>query len=228
MIRISSRFFLLFSICLSHVFFADAQIIARKHAKPGEKAPKALLVQLNTNQRKVDYFSKTKNKKSLKQVYIDTDSVMSKMIQDFTDNFSYCPVYYYIDTNAELVKQQKFTGILLDKNLHPVQNPPLSPADEYFIALYGMPSLPNRQSNEGDVYNTDYTNARDRRLVVMDKNMNVLQKPLPNGSNNVFGGRMKEPASTYKYASPKFDLYYRPVAKHYSAKLRDFYGPYPY
>lgn len=223
------RAFLLVSvfIILSSNYSSFAQVFQGNKDKVDKTPPKALLIKLNTNQRKKEYFTKTKNTKMLKQVNTDTDSMIHKIVTDFTDNFHFCPVYYFIDTNEEKVKAQNFTGVLLDKNLKPVASVAFEPSDNYFIATYGVPNIPQASDNgdSKDLYDTDFTNARGKtRLLVMDKHLQPLQKPLPDGSNSgITKGSMKKPASEYKYTSPKFDISYKPVAAKYQVRLESFY-----
>ncbi len=203
---------------------AHAQLFKRMHAKKDERAPKAILVQLFTYQNRVDYFQKHNNKAMLEILERDRDSVMSKMIADFNNNFSYCPVYYYIDTNYQKVLNKDFDGVLLNEQLKPVQTPVVKSTDNnYFIVFFG-----NNIKGAGDNDDSYTVTTSNHKLVVCDDQLNKLEKPLPDGTNNRWPGKIGYQLEGYYYTSPKFDISYKPYAAHFSAKLLDFYGYYPY
>ncbi|MEZ5015721.1 MAG: hypothetical protein R2800_01610 [Flavipsychrobacter sp.] len=227
--------YLITILCLLLMSSANAQIIKRKKAKADEKAPKAILVQLFTNQNKLAYLQERKKTDDIQLLKKDTDSILTKMVRDFNDNFYYCPVYYYIDSNIEHIRKKEFDGILLNENLQPVKNTVLeNGATDFQIVIFGYPiqkSSDNLKDDEKDDFfasNYSVTTKYKQRLVVFDHNFDKLPLPLPNGSNNVYGGALKHPAESYLYTSKKFPLYYKPYAKSLSAKMYDFYGSYPY
>lgn len=227
--------YLVIILCLLLVSNADAQIFKRKKARTSEPAPKAILVQLFTNQNKLNYLKERKKADDILLLKQDTDSIITSIVRDFNDNFYYCPVYYYIDSNIEHIKKKEFDGILLNEHLQPVNNAVIQNGETNFqIVIFGYPiqkSTDNLKKEErGDFFASNYavTTNYKQRLVVFDHNFSKLPLPLPNGSNNVYGGPLKEPAESYLYTSKKFPLYYKPYAKSLSAKMYDFYGRYPY
>ncbi len=222
-------------ILLAAQISAEAQVVKRKKAKSNEHPPKAILVQLFTYQRKIDYYTKLQQPNEIKLLKQDTDSMITRMVSDFNDNFYYCPVYYFIDTNAHRVIKKDLDGILLDAQLQPVKNPVISGKDDnYQIVIFGYPiQKPTdnlKKSEYGDFFSSNYsvTTAYKQRLVVFDDEFDKVPLPLPNGSNNVYGGALKKPSDHYVYTSKKFPIYYKPYAKNLSAKMYDFYGAYPY
>ena len=96
-----------------------------------------LLVQLNTEQSKIGYFLKTGRKADAEKIKRETMKMNKKMISDFTDHFTFCPVYYYVDTNVDLIKSKNFDKILLDAKGMPIANP-VAIGSNYLIALYGI------------------------------------------------------------------------------------------
>ncbi len=213
---------------------AKAQLFARGKARQSEPAPKAILVQLSTNENRVKALSRNaaENKALLRQLKADTDSTIAKMVSDFKDNFRYCPYYFYADTNAHLVRAGKFAGVLLNGELQPVNNITLSPEDSYNIVYFGYPiaTATEKQTGKDNDYNSTgaVLTSSKKKLVVLTKDMKLVQSPLPDGAKSVNRRAGKKPAAEYKYESPRFDIYYRPTANIYSGKLREFYGPYPY
>ncbi len=210
----------------------SAQLLSRKKANDNEKAPKAILVQLSTSSRKMDYYRRAKKQALVKQLETDVQNVMDKMVMDFNDNFNYCPVYYFMDTNANLVLEQKFDGVILDNQMHPISYIDLNAEDPYNIVLFGIVTKDASNYNGHD--NSDPMDAgynvgsTSHRLIVLNKDFKAINKPLPNGLNNINRGKLRQPVSSYIYDSPKFDIYYRPYARNLSAKMLSYYGPYPY
>lgn len=212
---------------------AEAQLFARGNARQSEPAPKAILVQLSTNDNRMKALSRNaENKALLHQLKADTDSTIAKMVSDFKDNFRYCPYYFYADTNAHLVRAGKFAGVFLNGELQPVSNIVLTPQDHYNIVYFGYPiaTTTEKQSNTGDDYNPTgaVLTSSKKKLVALTKDMKLVRSPLPDGAKSVNRRAGKKPAAEYKYESPRFDIYYRPTANIYSDKLSEFYGPYPY
>ncbi len=97
----------------------------------------AVLVQLNTEQSKIAYFRKTGRNADAEKIKRETIKMNKKMISDFTDHFTFCPVYYYIDTNVDRIKRKNFDNILLDAKGLPVANP-IALDSNYLITLYGI------------------------------------------------------------------------------------------
>lgn len=201
---------------------AEAQLFKRMHAKKDEHAPKAILIQLSTYQNREAYFKKQGKTALLEILQRDRDSVMHKMVADFKDNFSYCPMYFFIDTNSRKIRNKEFEGILLDEDLRPVNHPKISGKDNYFIVQFGIPA----KGSEGE--GVAALTSSKHQLIVCDDQLNKLERPLPDGSNNKWPGKIGYQLETYHYDSPKFDISYRPYASHFNAKLLHFYGLYPY
>lgn len=213
----------LFLLTTFTVTDAAAQLLMRKHARKHEAPPKAILVQLPTYERRIAYFEKNNNKASLEILKRDADSMAKKMVADFTDNFNYCPVYFFYDNNIEKVKTRKFENVLLDNQLQQVSITVLSATDSnYVIATFGNVV---HSGNGGDEHALA---SSKHRLQIFDHQYRIVKKPLPDGTNNVWGGKFKKDPESYKYESPKFDIYYTPYVAHYNGKLHVFYGKYPY
>jgi hypothetical protein len=195
-----------------------AQVFSRKISKDQEVAPKAILVQLPTHQRKINALSKSqRDAKRLKAIQEDRDSIIAKIVADFTDNFNFCPVYYFADTNSNLVKEKKWNDVILNSSLQPLQN--FVPTDEYTVLIYSRDVAFNGDEDDVPVVN----NSSKRRWIAFDENLVPLKTPLPTGSNST---RLVKPknAERYTYISKIFDIYYRPAAGNYNMKLHTFYG----
>lgn len=208
---------------------AQAQLFSRNHAKKNEPAPKAILVQLPTYQRRTEALEKTNNTARLEQLKKDRDSFTARIIMDFDDNFNYCPVYFFYDKDLDKIINNNLDGILFNNRLEPVKNPVISATDtNFFIVMFGRPVITSEYENGVQVMSANQSASDKQALQVFDHNYRKLKNPLPNGSNNAWGGRSKKSREHYKYASPVFDIYYIPYVAQYNAKLHTFYGNYPY
>ena len=189
---------------------SPAQILMRKKAKCQELPPPFLLVQLSTGSNKIDYLTRQGNVEALEIATKDIDNIIQRMVLDFNENFSFCPVYYFYDTNLHYVLEKKFEGILLDNDLNRLNTLNLPEHDSnYFIVQYGR-----RNSNEEWNSNT---------LVVYDWQLKPLPYPVPETFYVRFYTRTNGDPKKYTYNSSKFELRYTPMAGAYHATLRKFY-----
>ncbi|MBC7552901.1 MAG: hypothetical protein H7257_02870 [Taibaiella sp.] len=111
------------------------------------KGPLAILVQLKAERNREEGLARANNTSMLQALRNDRDKVREVMINDFTDHFKYCPVYYFIDTNYDKIKANMLAGVLLDKDGSPLQQLPAL-KDKYLIITYGKPELPQINGNE--------------------------------------------------------------------------------
>jgi hypothetical protein len=160
---------------------------------------KAILVQLNSEQNRVKYFTSHGQNTDAVRVQREASIIMKKTIADFRDNFKCCPVYFFIDTNVSLVKNKQFENVLLGFDLKPIQEPVITAADtNYFVTYYGLPEengvAPNRK---GCVL----LNYKFEQVYYRLRNSEVDQK--------------------YAIASGKYDMIYRPIARQLNRLLKN-------
>lgn len=155
--------------------------------------PTVILVQLKAEHRKITELEKNNRDNSAKMIREDAQQVRKRMIKDFTDNFSYCPVYYFIDTNLDKIKRYEFSGVLLDKEGNVVSNPAISNGDTtFYIAYYGMPEQDYIDDDKkGKKQSTNTTNIA---LVLTDHHYNQVEAFW---RNNIFEPNISE----YNYES---------------------------
>lgn len=207
---------------------AKAQVFKRRNAK-NEQTPKFVLVQLNTYTNRIKVYEKAKNSHYATLARTDAEEVTKKMIADFNDNFSFCSFYFYYDTNATLVKERKFEGILFNEKLQPVPGNPISSADSsYRIIVWGLNSAVaqdyNNETNPNDPFDGNYSiGTQTHRLVVLYPDFKRVKSPEPDGLELVAAGKSKQKNSFYKYTSPKFNIYYKARAKQLSKAMEDFF-----
>ena len=196
----------------------------RRHARKNEPAPGAILVQLPTYQRRIDYLQRPKDSTKLQQVKRDADSMQAKMVLDFSDNIDYCPVYFFYDSDIEKIKNKQLDGVLLDSNLVPVQQSSVNAIGKnYFIVLFGLVYEEITGKSEGSLSAGQSVASSKQRLQVYNSDYEKVKKPLPSGTNNAWA-KPKRDISAYQYESPLFNIYYHPYAARFNAKLHAFYG----
>ena len=163
---------------------------------------RAVIVQLNTEQNKIRYFRKTGNNKEAESLSREAAEMQKKMISDFNDNFAYCPVYYYIDTNAELIRNKQFKDVLLYMDGIVVKESVINVIDsDYLIVRYGF-SETNSAVRTG------------KGLAVCDAKFNQLA---------FYEHATEVTMKQYVYISKKYDVEYYPCAKTFDYHLRRKY-----
>ena len=194
----------------------QAHVHYRKFAFP----PKALLIQLRSEKRRIDYFENRNDLTNAQRVKKDAAEVRTVMTNDFRDHFTFCPVYYFIDTNAELVRQQKFDGVLLDAFGKPADKAVISPGDtQYYIVYYGYPENEKTESpvTREATYKYGSGDVMDKGLIFLD--YRYQQRDYYFIVTNLREYFMRYLDPNYEFYSRKFDMEYRPMAKRYNADL---------
>lgn len=199
---------------------ADAQALRRKKALPNEPAPRAVLVELFTGYKR---FDRTKDDSTKRELVDALNKANKKMIMDFDDNFKYCPVYYFYDSNIVAIQNGTITPHLLDADGNPVQNPVIQDGDTTVFLLYYGVLVPDEDAPYDQ-------HVSKKMLVALDHKGDVLHSPLPRtpGPANFKNLKSKKFNVFYRYSNNLTDTHYRACAKRYSIMLRDFYGRYPY
>ncbi len=186
--------------------------------------PKVLLVQLRSEKSRIDYFEKNKKPYKAKKVKREASIIWKVMKNDFEENFSFCPVYYFIDTNAELVKKQLFDGVLFTAEGIPMSRNIVSPGDtDYFIVYYGYPEEQMDLDAMPEEYNTlDMGNGE-----VMGKGLiflNYKYRQVDFYYRFAYYDLFVSPDHRYSYKSAEFDMEYYPFAAEYEESLQEKYN----
>jgi hypothetical protein len=182
------------------------------------KVPRALLVQLKTEQNRIKAITAAGDMKAVEAVQNDAKGVSTAMINDFTDNFDYCPVYYFLDINMDQVKSRSFKGVLMNADGSTVDQPVISDTSKnYFVVFYGYPesqSTPIKTAS--DQANTGQ--EMHRGLVVNNYKLQQVAFFNKAGYLNFLIGIGKNDKK-YRYTSERFDIEYLPSAKQLNEKL---------
>jgi hypothetical protein len=205
--------FLLLILLLPSLVSAQAfKRKARKHQLP----PKFVLVQLRTGDNKIKFLKKTPgNEEDIRRIQEDIAIVNGIMMRDFTANFSYCPVYFFSDTNWVQITSQRFEGLLMDKDFQVVASPNVSRTDtNYFILNYGI---------EDNAEEWNYLQT----LLAANWQGHQLRVPLPLRPYRSQVRRHYKEYKQYSYVNRKTNIEYRGCAKPYNSSLRIFYKRFP-
>jgi len=210
------RYLALVLLVLSFSFEpAGAQVFRRRHALPNERPPKAILLQLETGYSRL---KRGGNPDFMRHLVADMKEANRLMILDFQDNFKFCPVYYFYDSNLHHITNGDLNGYLLDARGQPLTQTVIQPGDtNYFVLKFGY------MEPEGE-HDLDMPLMK-RVLIASNYKGNMLPSPLPNTSYpvNIKKEQTKKYKSTYRYNSKVTDIHYRPRALQYSILLRNFY-----
>ncbi len=180
------------------------------------KKPVVILVQLRAESNRINALTRAKNYALAEEVKKDAAEVRRLMMLDFTLNFHRCPVYYFIDTNIDYIKNKQFAGILLDTAGNPIANPLInSSSSNYWIVYYGNHIHQSRREKvvkDEDRYSYDNENPRGKGLVVLNDQFQQLTFFYKYGFDDVFYGK-KSTQKKLMYSSKRFDIDYFPFAK---------------
>ncbi len=189
--------------------------------------PSAVLVQLRSEHNRIDAMKKDRNYKAVEEVKKDAEEVRSRMILDFTLNFHYCPIHYYMDTNADLVKNKEFDGVLMNGDGTPVNSPAInSRSADYFIVYYGY-AISQPKVNDVVTDKAKYTYDADSRpgkgLVILNDKFQQLDHFYKLDYDDAFF-KHKKKLTKYYYVSKHYDIEYFPFAKLFEQNMGDKYA----
>ncbi len=131
--------------------------------------PRALLVQLASEQRKIAYYDGLNKPEEASKVRKEAHKVIDMLRKNFSAYSFPCPVYFYIDTNAHFIKEKQFNKALLDSSLKPANNIVINQNDSiYFIVCYADPTslgLHTPKHKNFVILNKDYEEIDNLRNV---------------------------------------------------------------
>ncbi len=176
---------ILFTVLLAFAFSLQAQT-------------KAILVKLPTYAKRMAYYKDQHNIEKMLQLQRDVDSIDKYIIADFTENFTYGPVYYFYDTSFEQVKERQLDGALLNTDLTITEHSVIEAmGNNYLVVEYG---LSDHEATRGMYRLLTYYPSMER------VDISLKTKNMWDNSNS--------------YYSPLLNLHYRGEASILSKKLK--------
>jgi hypothetical protein len=187
------------------------------------KNPQFVLVQVSSEHNRVAAMTKDRKYKELAEVQKDAAAVAETMKLDFKDHFTYCPVWYFIDTNIDRIKNMQFDGVLFNADGAPVKNPAVSAKGKnYLIAYYGYPVADagaGKPVTDSVQYHYNSGEPMGKGLVINNYKFQQV------GYFYKFGYQealfTKKASKRYVYHSKHFDIDYFPQAEKFNKKLKD-------
>lgn len=180
----------------------------------------AVLVQLRAESHRIDELTRAKQYALVEEVKKDREKVNQATINDFTDHFDYCPVYYFMDTNYEKIKEKQFAGILINADGSSISNYVVNNNNHYLIASYGKPYFQSRFAKkvEDSIDNTYMSDIPyDRAIIIC--NEDLIQVGYFYKLNYVSRYHIKQWGKKYYYHSKRFKIEYCPAAKSFNDAL---------
>lgn len=185
-----------------------------------DKYPTAVLVELQTRQSMIAGLTKDRRYKQLEEAQSDIAKEQAATINDFKDNFTYCPVYYFIDTNIELIRNKQFAGVLLNADRSIVSSQAIVPTDsDYVVVYFGYPTEQAKYHDKvKDTSKYTYNSGEPfgRGLVILNDQLEQINYLYELDYNILF--RHKS-AKKYSYESKHFNIVYSPCAADFNYKL---------
>jgi len=184
------------------------------------KYPVAVLVQLRSEHNRLEALKRDKMWKEMEEVEKDAKTAAASMIGDFRENFNYCPVYYFMDTNFMEIKNKHFDGILMNEHLTPEKNVIINSASEnYVIVYFGYPAT---QPHTDDIvpdsmkFQANSGEAFGKGLIIDNDKFEQISYVYKLGYSDIFVNRKKK---RYFYTSDHYDIEYFPLAGQFMKKL---------
>lgn len=178
--------------------------------------PKAILVMLFTENNRREALVKAGRLADTPILRMDATAVRENMVSDFSRNFDYCPVYYFMDEHLKAVLARKFNGVLLDSTMRPVRNVPINDTN-YLIVYYGAPEWQSQESNMAVTEMADMSGKPNGNGLVI--NNHEMKQVGYNYALPVTATSKNSAADDLKYVSKRFNIEYVPLAIELDSKL---------
>ncbi len=197
-------------------FLTTTAVAKKKHQL---YPPDVILVQIKSEQRKIEVLEERGGEERATQIKKDAIAVRNAMMNDFNNNFKLCPVYYFLDTNLDKVLKGDLDNVLMDSSWSPVAKSPLKTSDtSFYIAFYGVPV-----SKEGfGSLNT----LTDQALILFDHNRKQIdyfwKNTITSSTNDNYNyeSKISRTVSYTALASTLQSFMVRKLRKHLSNKDR--------
>jgi len=209
---------------ISNITVVQAQLF-KKRLKD-ENPPKAILVQLNTESNKINYFLNHNKPEEADRIKNEAAKISIAARNDFKAHFSFCPVYFFADTNYNLIKARKFNGVLLNSDGSIAHDIAITSNDTcYYIAIFGHAQSEVRPTHTNNKVEQDPTYLLGRGLVILDYRFEQLP---PTEFHYVYKmdyyDLFAKPDPRYSYKSKKYDMEYYPSANRLNNHIINYFN----
>ena len=212
----------LFIILGANISYAQ-DTLAKKQDTLVNKFPRAVLVQLRSEHNRMEALNNQKKYDAIEGLEEDAINVASRMKADFNDNFNFCPVYYYMDTNLDLLKSRVFKDILFNADGTPATNIVISDTSrDYLIVFYGYPTPQSRLSDvviDSFAYRYNSGEPLGKGLIINNYKFQQVSFLYKLDYENL-AFRLRKANKKYIYVSKKYDMEYFPFAEVFNKKLQ--------
>ena len=150
-----------------------------------------LLVRLNFNEKEIAYFEKYQNHTEANKIRTKNLQSNSAIIEAFTKNFDFCPVYFFSMSDSRKIVEGKLDSVIY-YNASCVADSSIRPkASTYLIAEFGAieqdtmyyykGSLPDASKSDGKNNNSYYGGDKNpiSALVIRNRDFYQLREPFP-------------------------------------------------
>ncbi len=189
--------------------------------------PRAILIQLRSEHNRIQALTEAKRYSAVTEVEQDAIEITKRIKRDFHDNFPYCPVYYYVDTNAEKIKNKQFDGVVFNEDGTLAKNIVInSNSTDYLVAFYGYPvsqAKYKKVQTDTNRYTYDTDPPAGKGLVILNDKFLQLTYFYKLGYDEL-GFRFNKRDRRYFYQSKHFDMEYYPFARLFNRTMLDRYG----
>ena len=175
------------------------------------RQPDVLLVQLSSEHNRIKKMMAEDKPRTAEKLRREAAAMNRAIRNDIRDHFSFCTVYYFMDTNLYRLQQGQLSGILLDDNGATADATSLT-GKRYQVAYWGYPHahIPRIGRLPDSLHNSGFDSDFGRVWVLLDEQMKqvgytAVPKPLEKG-------RAYFRDKHYHFVSKEFDMEYRPVA----------------
>ncbi len=194
--------------------------------------PSAVLVMLKAETNRITALREYGDIARAAQATHDAKMIMDCTISDFADNFNYCPVYYFVDTNLPLVKNKNFDGVLFDKEKKVYKTSPIAEGDTSFLIVYYGVAIPEivRTGNAAEkqrVYRDPGPSKYERGFLILGHDFLRMKKSRLYLLKRKDAAKAKSTGSfkVYEYSSEEFKMSYTQCTDWLDKKLTDINKP---
>ena len=187
---------------------SQGQAFRRRHMQEYEPPPKIILVQLTTAYKMAGFYQKKHQSKKATEIRTEAWLAAKAMVKDFKHNFHFCPVYFFYDSNAALIRQGRVADILFSADGSKVNEQVLKAADTNFlIVCYGY------AEQEGNMVETK------QGLITSGHDQKQKISPFP---YRVFPSTDRD-SKQFSYVSKKYEVEYMATARELDRTLNKYY-----